>query len=1441
MKPRSKGNTRSDESVAARTGEELDKSVVIHHAVSGRMTRDHSTDSGPSISSVADSDSQIAGGRASCSVVPVSADELVDSPDSTVENGGPHFECKGTASEFCSSYFLPAKIAGKAVNCLVDTGCTANIVSKKAFESFPRNIRDSVVSYTAHGLLADGSQLPVYGSVVLTGKLRSVRFTAEFVVAGVKDDVILGIPFLEGNKCTLQFDDATLVVNGTSLPCTDREGKFLNCKVQVVKPVELAARTEQIVMCRLNFQPASAIGLVEGISRWCKQGVLVAAAVCASDKRQCVPVRVLNGASVPLLIPAGTHLAGYRSLTEQQVESVSDSELECSVLDSESTPMTESSRLHGQTKSQVPEHVQALYESAVEVCSASERVKVADLLCRYADVFSKDDSDVGKTSLVSHSVPLLPDVKPIKQHARRLGPEKEKEVERQVSDLRRRGLIEPGTGAWSSPVVLVRKRDQSYRFCVDYRALNSVTSGDAYPLPRIDESLDALAGSSLFSTLDLLSGYWQIPLDADASEKSAFVTRSGLWQWKVMPFGMTSAPATFERLMETVLRGLQWKSLLLYLDDVIVFSSDVESHITRLEEVFCRLRAANLKLKPAKCELFKTKVKYLGHIVSEEGVATDPEKVSAVRDWPTPGCTSQLRKFLGTVGYYRRFCPGLATVAKPLNALTKKGVAFIWTEECQEAFEELKDLLVSSPILGYPDPELPYVLDTDASLSAAGGVLSQVQDGVERPIAYFSKTFSKPERNYCVTRRELLAVVLSVQHFRPYLYGRKFLLRTDHASLQWLRRRKEPEGQVARWLEILSEFSYDLKHRPGVQHGNADGLSRRLCGDCPQCQRVEDKQAKADEPEVSCGCCECSGKSVVEEGCSASGAVLAVSPASHVVPVSTSVDDQVSAGEPESAVSAAPVGVRPSSTTPGDKELEEAQKQQGDVAVVYKAIQEGSNSLDPDVIALGSAELKKLAGLMSLMKIERGVLKVRMLVNNRPVWCVVCPVSFRRTVVWACHRSAHLGIMKTVKRLRMNWYWPGLTSFVRRQVKVCEVCQAAKTSRVLRSSDQRRLFTGRPWQKVAIDLVGPLQETNKGNQWILVLTDHFTRWQDAIPLPDATAPTVAEALETRVFSVFGIPEEIHTDHGSQFEGNLMNELCKVWGVVRTRSTPYHPQGNSVVERGNRTLGDSLRALLLSGDAGDQWDDLLPQITRVFRATPHSITGETANYLMLGREVRLPEQLLHGTDNGANVSREEYAADLEERMREAHEVLRESQLQTRVQDSDEPPLYTVGDQVLMVSKRVRKGQSKKLQPKFVGPYTVTEVWPNHTYRVQKGNQSSVENEVRLKLFRPSDEPAGQAPGTSEPMRGPNRKGRQRGAVPPLAALAPLPDPGQVADTALPAADSPPDAEGPVDPVTDGAVSEEESDEDPVVVTGGGDTGRPQRRCVIPSYLRDFVTD
>ena len=475
--------------------------------------------------------------------------------------------------------------------------------------------------------------------------------------------------------------------------------------------------------------------------------------------------------------------------------------------------------------------LEPLLENMSPEVTAEEKESVRKLLTEYQDIFSQHEYDLGETNLGEHPIDTG-DAKPIRQALRRHPQQLLQDIDQQVQKMIDAGIVEKSVSPWASNLVMVRKKDGTYRTCIDFRSVNSVTRKDAYPLPRIDACLDALAGSKFFSTFDLTSGYFQVRLAPSDADKTSFITRSGSFRFRRMGMGLCNAGSTFSRIMQMAMQGLNFSVCLCYLDDIVIYSIDVATHVERLRAVFQRLREAGLKLKPNKCHLVQEKVAFLGHVVSAEGVATDEGKIRAVREWPVPQNLHALRSFLGLASYYRKFIAQFSSVAAPLHALTGKNVKFVWTERCQTAFEQLKELLTTAPILAMPTDDDPYTLDVDASGFALGACLSQKQEGQERVICYSSKLLSRAERNYCCTRRELLAVVFFVKQFRPYLLGRKFLIRTDHSALTWLRKTPEPIGQQARWCEVLEEFDFDIQHRPGRLHGNADALSRKPCKQC---------------------------------------------------------------------------------------------------------------------------------------------------------------------------------------------------------------------------------------------------------------------------------------------------------------------------------------------------------------------------------------------------------------------------------------------------------------------------------------------------------------------------------------------------------------------------------------------------------------------------------
>lgn len=452
------------------------------------------------------------------------------------------------------------------------------------------------------------------------------------------------------------------------------------------------------------------------------------------------------------------------------------------------------------------------------------------LLDQYSDVFCEEIPP--EKSLIedppSNTIPLVPGAKPPYLRNRRLSPIELEQLRKQVAEALAKGILEPSTSPYGAPVLFVKKRDGSLRFTVDFRALNAQTVKNRAPIPRIDDLLDAVRGASLFSSCDLTSGYWQIRLSEQDMPKTAFSTpvlpgvQGTHFQWKVLVMGLCNAPATFQTAMNKAFAAELGKSVLIYLDDILVFSKTPETHMQHLEKVFQVLRAHKLFAKGSKCDFFKREIKYLGHILSDEGVRPDPGKVQVLREWAYPAHAKGMQQFLGLANYFRKFIPNFSRTAAPLFHLTKKGAPFSAAPELVACFEQVKALLAEPPLLRYADPELPYELISDASITGCGAVL--VQEG--RPVAFFSSKFTLAERNYTTTEQEMLGLIKALREWRCYLEGcRGLTLVTDHNPLTFFAGQTVLSRRQARWAEFLSRFAYTVRYRPGASNP-ADALSR---------------------------------------------------------------------------------------------------------------------------------------------------------------------------------------------------------------------------------------------------------------------------------------------------------------------------------------------------------------------------------------------------------------------------------------------------------------------------------------------------------------------------------------------------------------------------------------------------------------------------------------
>ena len=1041
---------------------------------------------------------------------------------------------------------------------LVDTGSAASLISKNVSDRIgvqESQMREFLTPLSA----ANGTPLKVYGSVELEFYLEEYVFLQRFIVADLLEvNGNLGMDFLENNQVDIQISTQTLNISGNKIRL-EKVSSSGCARIKLAKQTVLPPSSELLIEGYIvGGSPGCSEGLVEPAVSLGNKGLMCARTVVDSSKAN-VCLSVINVSSKPVKLRQNTPLGTLQ--TFEQIYAVE-------------TPKQNTDKQT--TATELPEHLKPLVEKASDSLTDEQKQSLTDLLIQYGDIFVGPDGKVGRTDIVKHTIDTG-DNHPFKLPMRRQPLAQKPIIENELEKMLEQGVIEPSESPWSSPILLVKKKDGSIRFCIDFRKLNSLTRKDAYPLPRIDECLESLGGSKWFSTLDLASGYWQCEVEESDRPKTAFSTHKGLFQFKVMPFGLSNAPACFERLMELVLRGLLWEKCLCYLDDIIVMGKTFVEALDNLKTVFDRFRNANLKLKPKKCVLFQTEVLFLGHKVTADGITTDPSKVESVKTWPQPTSLSELRSFLGLVGYYRRFIPDFSEIAAPLTRLTQKFSKFVWSPQCTESFEKLKELLVSAPILTFPQGDGVFVLDTDASLEGVGAVLSQIQDGEERVISFASRKLSRTQRNYCTTYRELLAVVMFVKQFHHYLWGRPFVVRTDHSSLLWLKRFKRPEGLLARWLSILDTYDFTIEHRKGSHHSNADTMSRKPykhCKreDCSQCKTV--LPSLVEEVEDGEQCSEQQGSASLTLGTPESHESSDNSLPSHQTRVNTVSPVQMNENDQSESNSNW-------LTSWTNYDIHNMQENDAELAEILTLRVESDQKPDRSQFSNFLETTKFLLSNWESLTVQNGVLCFQRQSENPALNKVVmvAPSKIRKIIFENLHckkTAGHLGRDKTIFSVQRRFFWHGMNSDLRRWIHQCDMCCRSKPGPGLGKSPLQQSPVGYPLERIGIDIVGPCPITENGNEFIIVVCDYFTKWVEAYAVPDHTALTVADKLCTEFIARFGTPTQIHSDQGREFESQLFQALCENLEIDKTRTTPYRPNSDGLAERFNKTLQQMLK-------------------------------------------------------------------------------------------------------------------------------------------------------------------------------------------------------------------------------------------------------------------------
>ena len=1163
------------------------------------------------------------------------------------------------------------------IHAFLDTGPDVSIISDEFRMKIPSLRKKPLNKQFLHTQSVTGQKMDTLGTIPITVKVGSFTTSHTFqVVRGINRQFLLGWDFFSTHSAKIDVANATFTLANQTCPLvTFPRDSPISCNVRISSLVTLPAMSESNISVVLDspiqgYTPDAYIGVFE--PDYCpRDSPLAMARTLSQVDVGHTTVRIMNPTNQEVKLFPDTRIGQFYSVSD-------DSQSEYSVTE----PSPSVNEVTVPTKSPLPP-----VDISKTSISPSQLREVETLLCKHSAVFSTGPNDFGRTNLVTHRI-RTGDASPVRQRAYRTSPKIKSEIRSQVDTLLDHDVIEESHSPWSSPVVMVKKKDGSYRFCVDYRKLNKLTVKDSHPLPRTDDSLDALSGSVFFSTIDLSSGYWQVAVHPDDREKTAFTTGDGLYQFKVMPMGLTNAPPTFQRLMELVLSGLHWSSCLVYLDDVIIVGKSFAEHMSNLEQVLLRFKQANLKLKPSKCHFLHTEVRFLGHVVSNKGIRPDPTNTERVAKWPTPTNPTDVRSFLGLCSYYRRFIKGFAAIAVPLHRLTQKNVPFEWSADCEDAFCTLRDALIQPPIMAYPDASHPFTIFTDASHSAIGCVLSQIQDGTERVVAYASHVLTAAEQRWSTYDRELWAIVWSIRHFRHYLVSAPFTIVTDHKPLVGLRKlpvQNDRTGRRSRWALELDPYDWVITHRDGKRHSNADALSR-----CPQI-------APSSPPTLS-------PVATQQASCSS-----VQTPPNTLVPQSSSDVSQPHSPNPDSSRSQR---TKLLANTPVKLENDIRQEQLAD-PVLSEVITWVQTRTRPRRSLLRRA----LPATRRLWRDFRNLVfvddilcrKFRPSPGQPHIHQVIIPKSLQSSVLSQLHGdpfSGHFSADKTFQRSANVCYWP----YIRRDIDIfcttCHSCESRRNPTPRNKAPMQIDNSSRPFQRIFADIT-ELPITSKQNRYVLVVMDQFTKYVNMYPLRDQTAHSVARCIFDHYICEHGVPETLHTDQGRQFDGALVHELCKLLGINKTRTSPYHPQSDGLVERFNRSMKDQLAKYLATTPG--EWDDVLHQVAFAYNSTVHSSTGFTPFYLATGREPRLPAIAKIGTPISPTYQTPDaYAVSLQTRMQSAFQhAASTQQLSSDAQKSAYDAKikfkpYKPGDLVWLDDPAKAR---TKLAPRWKGPYKV----------------------------------------------------------------------------------------------------------------------------------------
>ena len=922
--------------------------------------------------------------------------------------------------------------------------------------------------------------------------------------------------------------------------------------------------------------------------------------------------------------------------------------------------------------------------------------ELKEVLHKYRGVFSEAGGPSGTTEFVEAKFVIKEGAEPFRSRIRHLNPTMEGDLRKQVDSWLKEGVIRPSKSPWAAALVPVKKKDGSIRWAVDYRMLNSCLIKDSFPLPNISQLLDRAGGHTIYSTLDATAAYFTIRVAEGSRGVTAFLTPWGLYEFTRMPFGIATAPNIYSRFIAGALQNLGTQGLNHFLDDVLLFHRKMSDHLKRLVEVLEAHRAAGIKIKPEKTKLFRSQVEYLGHLLSEDGLAMIPSYVERILKWESPKTVKQLNTMLGFFQYYRSFIPEFSALTHEMNGMRRKKI-LEWSEQMEESFQILKLKFQGAPIRAVPDFESsePFELTTDFSCKAISAILSQRQGGLERFIGVAARKCTPGESNYPSYKGEMCAVMHGVRKYHHILSYKRFILNTDASSLKHIYTFQPQKGIVSRWIEELGMMDFETRHRAGVLNTNADAMSRRE--DLPEASPAE----IAEQGEYV------ATLKVNQEGTSPRHGVKVIE------------DDPQGEEVPENLPPAAPdaeIPVGPVAGPRGDMSLSrtgilEAQGEDDILQEVRRWLSTGTVPAREQMRGKERAlqDYKRQMGIICIA--EDGLLERRLPIPGGERKQILLPTSMQKKAFFWVHEhltAGHWGRKGTLERYQQYFYFPGLYNDVMSRVKACDQCIMKKMSINQKDTVHSPRLTGFPLEILFIDLIGPFPVSHE-MKYVLTAECGFTRYACAYPLRSKESVEVVRVLVENFISRFGCPTEIHSDQGGEFESKVFNGICEALDIKHTTSVAYQPWSNKV-ERLHGTINQFMRIMLDRNEC--DWVRYIPAWSLAYNTKVHGATGVTPALAFLGRELRLPLDLMIRLPEERSRDQAQQVRDTMDRITKVFEYLRKQQEVMTRRDassySHRANPWRVGNLVWTYCSRKVLGKPSKWTAQWLGPFRVVRI-------------------------------------------------------------------------------------------------------------------------------------